>query len=317
MTTRTVILDGYTANPGDLNWQALETCTQLTVYERTAPAQVLERAAGAQALLTNKVVLNADTIAKLPDLRYIGVLATGYNVVDLKTASERGIVVTNVPAYSTESVAQATFALILELANRVALHDQDVHKGDWVNSEDFCFTRSSLMELQGQKLGIIGLGTIGSAVARIAQAFGMEVLAASRSPKVVPGITFTNLDTVLTTADVLTLHCPLTPDTNHLINAQTLGKMKSSAFLINTSRGPLIDEAALAEALQTGTIAGAGLDVLSTEPPAADNPLLTAPNCVITPHIAWATKAARQRLIQTASDNLRSFLDGTPVNQVN
>ncbi|MBF0244898.1 MAG: D-2-hydroxyacid dehydrogenase, partial [Planctomycetes bacterium] len=285
-----VVLDGATANPGDLSWAGLESQGELTVYDRTPPEAVLERAAGAEVLLTNKTVLKKETLAALPKLRYIGVLATGTNVIDLAAANAQNIVVTNVPAYSTMSVAQQVFALLLELTNRVGRHDTAVHEGAWVRSEDFCFTRSPLIELDGLTLGIVGLGTIGRAVAGIGAAFGMTVIASSRSSRSIPGIAMVDRDTLFAEADVVSLHCPLTEETRGMINQTSLDLMKSTAFLINTGRGPLVDEPALAGALKDGVIAGAGLDVLSAEPPAAVNPLLNAPNCVITPHIAWATR---------------------------
>ena len=302
-----VVLDGYTVNPGDLSWSAFESLGELTVYDRTAPELVLERAAGAEAVLTNKTVLSAATLAALPDLRYIGVLATGMNVIDLDAAKDRGVAVTNVPAYGSSSVAQMVFALLLELTNQTSLHNQAVHDGAWVASEDFSFTRAPLIELDGLTLGVVGLGAIGQVVARMGLAFGMTVMGNSQTPKNLPGITDADLDTIFTKADVITLHCPLTPETEQLINADRLKQMKSNAFLINTGRGPLVDEVVLARALNEGDIAGAGLDVLSVEPPNPDNPLLNAKNCVITPHIAWATRAARARLLNIAAEHLATF----------
>ncbi len=321
---RIVVLDGYTANPGDLDWQAFSALGELTVHDRTPPGQVVARAAGAEAILTNKTKLDATALKALPQLRYVGVLATGVNVVDLQAARAQGVAVTNVPAYGTASVAQATIALLMELANRVGRHDHAVHAGEWVASEDFCFTRARLTELDGLTLGIVGLGAIGQAVARVAQAFGMRVVAASSGRSSAPsrptdsaGIERVPLDELFATADVISLHCPLTPENAGLVNAERLAKMKPTAFLLNTGRGGLIDEAALAAALRAGQLAGAGLDVLSSEPPAADNPLLSAPNCIITPHLAWATQAARRRLLATAAENLRAFAQGKTLNVVN
>ncbi|MHC4887312.1 MAG: D-2-hydroxyacid dehydrogenase [Planctomycetota bacterium] len=312
-----VVLDGVTLNPGDLSWSGLESLGSCTVHDRTPADQVVERVGDAEVVLTNKTVISDETLGSLPNLKYIGVLATGTNVVDLEEASRHGVVVTNIPAYSTPSVAQQVFALLLELANQVSLHDRAVHDGDWVSCEDFCFTRAPLVELQGLTLGIVGLGGIGQATAAIGAAFGMRVIAANRSQKDVEGVTQVDLDTLFRESDVISLHCPLTSETESLINAERLEGMKKTAFLINTGRGPLIDDAALAQALADGTIAGAGLDVLSSEPPAADNPLLSAPNCVITPHIAWASKAARTRLMEIAVGNVKAFQSGSPINQVN
>jgi len=313
-----VVLDGYAANPGDLDWAPLAGLGELTVYERTPAALTVERAAGAQALLTNKVVLGANELAALPELRYIGVLATGYNVVDTAVAGARGIVVTNVPAYSTPSVAQQVFALLLELTRGAGRHAALVRAGRWCTAPDFCFWEGPQVELAGLSIGLVGFGAIGRAVACIALAFGMRVLVATRSPDPAapPEITFVDLDQLFTAADVISLHCPLSADTRELVNAARLAQMKPSAYLINTGRGPLVDEAALAAALHDGQIAGAGLDVLCQEPPPATNPLLTAPNCVITPHLAWATHAARARLLDTAIANVRAFLAGREQNRV-
>ena len=313
-----VVLDGYTLNPGDLDWAPLAELGQLIVHERTAAELVQSRAAGAQALLTNKVVLGREQIAALPNLRYIGVLATGVNVVDLEAAAERGIVVTNVPAYSTASVAQHVFALLLELTRGVGRHAELVRAGAWTRSADFAFWDSPQVELAGKTMGLIGFGRIGQAVARIARAFDMRVLVHTRTPTAHPDadVEFVAIEPLLARADVVSLHCPLTQATERLFNAERLVLMKPSALLINTGRGALIDEAALAEALQKGRLAGAGLDVLATEPPAAENPLLAAPNCLITPHLAWATLSARQRLMAVVVANLQAFLAGKPQNQV-
>ncbi len=314
-----VVLDGYTLNPGDLSWNELEKLGDLTVYERTPADKTLERARDAEIIFTNKVVLNKDIINNLPNLNYIGVLATGYNVVDLQAASEKGIIVTNIPAYSTNSVAQMVFAHLLELTLNVGHHSSRVYEGTWVNAKDFSFREKPLTELDGLTMGIIGFGRIGRAVGNLAQAFGMKVIAHNRSqpPSLPDWITMTTLDDIFNTSDVVSLHCPLTVENEKMVNTQRLRQMKNSAFLINTARGPLVDEQALADALNKGEIAGAGLDVLSTEPPREDNPLLKAKNCFITPHIAWATKLARIRLMNIAADNLRHFLEGSPVNVVN
>jgi glycerate dehydrogenase len=314
-----VVLDGYTLNPGDLNWGGLKSLGACEIYDRTPPAEVLPRAADAEIVLTNKTVLSRDRIRALPKLRYIGVLATGTNVVDLAAARERGIPVTNVPAYATTSVAQLTFALLLELTLHVGHHAQTVREGCWTRSEDFCYWDRPLMEVAGLTLGIVGFGSIGQAVARIAQAFGMTVLARTwplpQPPP--PEVALVDLEPLFRRSDVVSLHCPLTPDTHHFVNAERLAWMKPTAFVLNTGRGPLVDEPALAAALNSGRIAGAGLDVLSVEPPPADNPLLRAKNCLITPHIAWATAAARERLLKVAVENVRAFLAGRPQNVVN
>lgn len=315
---RIVLLDAYTANPGDLSWSPFESLGKVEVYDRTAPDQIIARALGAEVLVTNKAPLTRETMAALPNLRYIGVIATGYNVVDVDAAAARGIVVTNVPGYSTPSVAQAVFAMLLDLTNHVAHHAQTVRAGRWTQCPDFCYWDHPITELQGRTLGLIGFGDIGSAVARIAGAFGMRVLAARRSwPEPPPqGVTAASVDEVFCESDVVSLHCPLTNETRQIINAATLARMKPHAFLINTSRGPLIDEPALAMALNDGRLAGAALDVLSAEPPAPANPLLTAKNCLVTPHIAWASRESRARLIDAAAQNLRRFLGGKPVNVV-
>lgn len=313
-----VVLDGYTLNPGDLSWDKLELLGRCEIYERTPASQIIERAKDAEIVLTNKTVLDGRIINSLDKLRYIGVLATGYNVVDVAAACKRGIAVTNVPAYGTASVAQMTFAIILELANRVGHHAETVRSGRWCRSQDFCYWDHSLMELEGLTIGVVGFGRIGQSVAKIAQGFGMKVLASGKSMKTSPftGVTMTDLDTVLRKSDIVSLHCPLTDDNKGFMNTQRLSVMKPNAFLINTSRGLLIDEKALADALNSGIISGAGLDVLSAEPPKPDNPLLSAKNCFITPHISWATRAARERLMKIATDNVRSFIEGKPKNIV-
>ncbi len=313
-----VILDGYTTNAGDLSWNGISELGDLTVYDRTAPGEVIDRCLGAEAVLTNKVVFTDDVMQALPQLKYIGVMATGYNVVDIDAARRRGIVVTNVPAYSTPSVAQMVFAHLLNITNQVALHDRQVHEGRWAGNRDFCFYSAPLIELAGKQMGIVGLGQTGSAVAKIALALGMHVMAfTSKAQESLPeGITKGSLNEVFATSDVVSLHCPLTPDTKHIVNAERLATMKPSAIVINTGRGPLVDEQHLADALNRGIIAAAAVDVLSTEPPAADNPLLTARNCHITPHIAWASQAARARLIHTLTDNLKGYISGNVVNNV-
>jgi glycerate dehydrogenase len=315
---RIVVLDGYTLNPGDLSWDGLKTLGDCEIYDRTAVSQLMERAAHAQVLLTNKTPLNGAAIEALPELRYIGILATGTDMVDLEKARRRGVPVANVPAYSTASVAQATFALLLELTNAVGSHAQTVRAGRWSQQPDFAYWDQPLIELAGLSLGIIGFGRIGRAVADLAHAFGMSVLVCTPSKKPGPDfITHVGLETLFRQSDVISLHCPLTPTTRQLINAQRLSWMKSTAYLLNTSRGSLVDEPALADALNSARIAGAGLDVLSSEPPHAQNLLLRAANCVVTPHCAWATRAARQRLMRATVDNVRAFLEGRPQNVVN
>lgn len=312
-----VILDGFTANPGDLSWQALKSLGNLTVYDRTAPQEVAERCAEADIILTNKTVLKGDTMQLLPRLRLISVLATGYNVVDIKAAAELGITVCNVPAYSTMSVAQNVFALLLDITNEVAHYSTDVRAGSWVRCKDFAYTDTPLIELAGKRMGIVGFGAIGSRVADIAMAFGMEVCAvSSKSQERLGSVRKVDMDTLFHSCDVISLHCPLTDDTYHLVDRERLDMMKRSAILINTGRGPLIDEEALAEALNSGKILAAGLDVLGQEPPLSTNPLLSARNCRITPHISWATKQARQRLLKVSVENVRAFLAGNPQNVV-
>ncbi len=314
-----VVLDAYTLNPGDLTWKDLEALGECTIYDRSAPEDTIKRADKAAIVLTNKTMLSADIIDRLDDLRYIGVLATGYNVVDAEAAGLRGIPVTNVPTYGTDSVAQMAFAHLLNLTQNVAHHAQTARDGRWSSCQDFCYWDTPLIELAGLTMGIIGFGRIGRAAARLATAFGMKVIAhdPAAPPQVPEGCEMVSLDKVLQRADVISLHCPLTPETKKLINAQRLAMMKKTALLINTSRGPLIDEHALAKALNSEQIAGAGLDVLSAEPPEKDNPLLAARNCHITPHIAWATLAARQRLLNVAVDNVRAYLTGKPQSVVN
>jgi glycerate dehydrogenase len=313
-----VVLDGFTLNPGDLSWTDLQALGPCAIFDRTPPSEVLARAADAEILLTNKTSLTHDTIERLPRLRYVGVLATGTNVVDLKAARQRGIPVTNVPTYGTRSVAQFTFALLLELVQHVGHHAASVREGRWTRSAEWCYWDFPLIELDGLTLGIVGFGRIGRAVGEIGAAFGMKVLAshpgAAASP---PFVRPVELDALFRESDVVSLHCPLTPQTANLVNARRLSLMKPAAFLLNTSRGPLVDESALADALNSGHIAGAALDVLSVEPPPADNPLLAARNCLITPHMAWGTRAARLRLMHIAVENVRAFLRGSPQNVVN
>ena len=312
-----VVLDGFTLNPGDLSWKALESFGPCAIYDRTPPAELLARAAGAEILLTNKTELTDGSIRNLPNLKYIGVLATGTNVVDLAAARVRGIPVTHVPAYGTRSVAQLTFALLLELAQHVGHHAQTVRAGQWTRSTDWCYWDRPLIELDGLTLGLVGFGRIGRAVSEIAATFGMKVLACDPAAKpAAPGIRSVALETLFRESDVVSLHCPLTPLTRNLVNADRLAMMKPTAFLLNTSRGPLVDETALANALNSGRLAGAALDVLSVEPPPAGNPLLSARNCLITPHLAWATRAARSRLMAVAVENIRAFLQGKPQNVV-
>lgn len=315
-----VVLDGYGMNPGDLSWDGLGKLGDVMVYDRTAPADVVARSAGADILLTNKTVIDRQTIERLPGLKYIGVLATGYNVVDTAFAREKSIAVTNIPSYSTDSVAQMVFSLLLAVTNGVAHYTADNRAGRWSRNADFCYWDAPLTELSGKTFGIVGFGHIGSKVAGIALAFGMKVMAlSSKSADALPAgvIKAVDFDHLLRESDVVSLHCPLTESTRHLINADTLAKMKPTAILINTGRGPLVDERALADALNGGRLRGAGVDVLSCEPPAIDNPLLYARNCYTTPHLGWATVEARQRLMEIAVANVANFINGTPSNVVN
>ncbi|OIO36632.1 MAG: glycerate dehydrogenase [Candidatus Omnitrophica bacterium CG1_02_46_14] len=313
-----VVLDGFTLNPGDLSWDGLKALGKCEIYDRTAPEMTIERAKDAELILTNKTVLDREVIASLPKLKYIGVLATGYNVVDTPAAKEQGIVVTNIPTYGTRSVAQMAFALILELTQHAGHHSDTVHNGTWNRSKDFCYWDFPLVELEGLTIGFVGFGRIGQATAEVAKGFGMKILAYDNFIKEPPvtGAVMTDLESLFQKSDIVSLHCPLTDENKGFINKTRLETMKKTAFLINTSRGPLIDEQALADALNSGRIAGAGLDVLSSEPPKPDNPLLKAKNCIITPHIAWATRAARERLMKIAIDNMKAFIDGKPANVV-
>ena len=314
-----VVLDSYGMNPGDLSWDALKELGEVTIYDRTSEDEVYLRCSDADIVLTNKVVFDADTIWKLPNLKYIGVLATGYNIVDTVAACDNDIVVTNVPAYSTDSVAQLTFAHILSIANRVEHYAIENRNGRWSNNPDFVYWDTPLIELTGKTLGIVGLGLIGMKVAKMALCFGMDVFAVtSKHRKDLPeGIQKTTLDGLLATSDILSLHCPLKRETREMINATTLAKMKHGAILINTGRGPLVNENDVAEALKSGQLGAYGTDVMCQEPPSADNPLFSAPNFYSTPHIAWATFEARQRLMKTVVDNVKAFIEGKPVNVVN
>lgn len=313
-----VILDGYTANPGDLSWGSLKELGEVTVYERTRREEIAGRAADADIVLTNKVVMDREMMALLPRLKYIGVLATGYNVVDIEAARERDIIVTNVPAYSTESVAQTVFAHLLTVTNRTEHYAQQNRQGRWAENRDFCYWDTELTELAGKTMGIVGLGHIGRRVAEIALAFGMQVKAmtSKKAEELPAGIQKAELQSLLASSDVVSLHCPLTEGTRHLIHRETLRLMKPSAILINTGRGPLVDDEALAEALNEGRLRAYCADVVTEEPPKADHPLLHAPNAFITPHIAWATVEARKRLLQTAIGNVEAFVNGHPVNVV-
>ena len=313
-----VVLDGYTANPGDLSWEGLELLGEVTVYDRTKPNETVARAAEAEIVITNKVVIGREEMAQLPHLIYIGVLATGYNVVDIAAARDRGIIVTNVPAYSTESVAQMVFAHLLTVTNHTERYAIENRQGRWSSNPDFCYYANSITELADKTFGIVGLGNIGQRVAQIAQAFGMKVKAFTSKPaEALPGgIQKADLKELFQTSDIISLHCPLTPDTHHLIKAETIAWMNPETILINTGRGPLVDDAALAEALKAGRLKAYCADVMTEEPPKADNPLLQVDNAYITPHIAWATKEARQRLLQIATTNVSAFLKGTPQNVI-
>ena len=315
---RIIILDGYTLNPGDLDWTLVEKLGEVTIYDRSSPKEVVKRIVDAEIIITNKVNISREVIMRSPALKYIGVTATGYNIVDVKAATERKIIVTNVPAYGTESVAQHTFALLLELASHVGLHASDVRNGGWSSQPDFAYWKKPLVELHGKIFGIVGLGKIGKAVARIAQGFGMKVLSAHKHPErdAMAGISFIDLESLFLQADVVSLHCPLNEANKEFVNYSLLSKMKRSAFFINVSRGGLVNENDLANALDNEIIAGAALDVLSTEPPPMSNPLLSAKNCIITPHQAWAAQASRSRMMKIVSQNILAFLEGHPQNVV-
>jgi len=313
-----VVLDGYTLNPGDLRWNSIRNLGECSIYDHTPTEKTIERSAAAQAVFTNKVVFSKDIIEKLPELKFIGVLATGYNVVDIEAAEKAGIVVTNIPAYSTLSVAQMVFSHILNFVQNVSVHAHSVREGEWCRSTHFSYQKTPQIELAGKTLGIIGFGRIGQAVAGIGLAFGMKVIFNNRSnKKTSPDVCRTDMDTLLAESDFISINCPLTEDNEKFINKDTISKMKPEVFLVNTGRGPLINEKDLAEALNQGKIAGAGLDVLSEEPPKPDNPLIKAKNCYITPHIAWATREARMRLMKIAAENLKAFIAGNPQNVVN
>ncbi len=313
-----VVLDGFALNPGDLSWERLQEIGDCTIYDRTSPTEVLERSAGAEALITNKVVLNKDIIDQLPNLKYIGVTATGYNVVDIQATSEKGIVVTNIPAYSTDSVAQLVFSHILAVANRVELHADSVKNGEWASCPDFSYCLSPQIELAGKTLGIIGFGRIGRRVAEIGLAFGMKVVFQNRSVKkeLTQGMTQKSLAEVFAESDFISLNCPLTADNVEFVNSELLRTMIPTAVLINSGRGGLVHEKDLAEALNSGVIKAACLDVLSSEPPKAENPLIGAKNCFITPHMAWATFEARQRLLGITIENIKSYISGNYQNVV-
>lgn len=314
-----VILDGYTENPGDLTWEGFEQLGQLKVYDRTPKDQLAERIGDGEAIIVNKTALTEEVFAACPSIRYVGVLATGYNVVDIEAAKKRGIPVCNIPAYGTGAVAQMTMALLLEICHHVGEHSNAVKEGEWSDCQDWCFWKHPLMELSGKTMGIIGFGRIGQAVGQLAKAFGMEVLAYDpyerESGKAIAA--YVTRDQLLARADVISLHCPLFPDTKGIIGRETIGKMKDGVIILNTSRGPLVDEEALAEALNSGKVYAAGLDVVSEEPIRKDNPLLSCSNCLITPHIAWAPLESRKRLMEIAAANLEAFIKGKPQNVVN
>jgi len=311
-----VVTDGYTLNPGDLSWDSIAAFGSIIVYERTLPEEIYERCKDAEIILGNKVPFTKNTISKLSKLKLISVLATGYNVIDTTAAKEQNIIVCNVPAYGTASVAQHTIALLLELSNRVSVHSKSVADGEWVTAKDWSYTKASIIELAGKMLGIVGMGNIGKQVAKIAAAFGMNILYNSRTDKNLSAYEFTDIQTLFTKSDVVTLHCPLTEENTGFVNMELLKKMNPAAFLINTARGALINEADLADALNNHIIAGAALDVLSTEPPEADNPLLYAKNCIITPHNAWISKEARERIMAVTAENIKAFIEGKPINRV-
>ena len=313
-----VVLDGYTLNQGEREWEELNELGKVTVHDRTAQDDVVRRAKGAEVILTNKVVLDRSTIERLPDLKYIGVLATGYNIIDLNAARERGIVVTNIPAYSTDSVVQMAFAHILNITLRVGHYAHEVHNGVWSAQPDFSYRDTPLIELKGKRIGLVGFGHIGQAMAKVALAFGMKVVVCPHKmdTKLPKEYEKAKLNDVFSTCDIVSLHCPLTPETKEMVNSFRLSLMKQGAILINTGRGGLIDEKALERALLSGKLLGAGLDVLSSEPPSSGNPLLKLKNCFITPHIAWATHEARERLMAQVVENLKAWMNGTPINNV-
>lgn len=314
-----VNLDGITTNPGDLSWDWLEKYGEYVVYDRTKPEEIIERAKDADVLIINKTYISAQMLDLLPKLKFVALQSTGYNAIDCEAARKKNIIVSNIPAYSTNAVAQLVFALILEFTNRVALHNESVHNNDWCECPDFCYWKAPLTELDSKVLGIIGFGSIGERVSKIAEALGMSVIAYTPHPKKdkFPNIEFVGLDTLLSQSDIITCHCPLTAETKGLINKEAIAKMKKTAILINTSRGPVVDDEALANALNNEDIAGAGLDVLTVEPPSPNNPLLSAKNCIITPHIAWAGYETRERLLGILEENIKAYCDGKPQNVVN
>lgn len=314
-----VNLDGITTNPGDLSWDWLEKYGEYVVYDRTKPEQIIERAKDADVLIINKTYISAQMLDLLPKLKFVALQSTGYNAIDCEAARKKNIIVSNIPAYSTNAVAQLVFALILEFTNRVALHNESVHNNEWCECPDFCYWKAPLTELDSKVLGIIGFGSIGERVSKIAEALGMSVISYTPHPKPdkFPNVEFVDLDSLLSQSDIITCHCPLTAETKGLINKEAIGKMKKTAILINTSRGPVVDDDALANALNNGDIAGAGLDVLTVEPPSPNNPLLSAKNCIITPHIAWAGYETRERLLGILEENIKAYCDGKPQNVVN
>ncbi len=317
---KTVVLDGYTENPGDLSWEGLQKLGELAVYDRTPEDKIIERIGDAGAVIVNKTPLSAQTLRQCPSIRYIGLLATGYNVVDVEEAKRRGIPVCNIPSYGTDAVGQFAIGLLLEICHHIGLHDQSVHAGEWTHGEDWCYWKTPLIELSGKTMGVIGYGRIGRATGRIAQALGMRVLACdtNRDPALeCETMRYAPLDELLAESDVIALHCPLFEETKGIIRRETIAKMKDGVILLNNSRGPLIVEEDLSEALESGKVYAAGLDVVSVEPIRADNPLLKAPNCIITPHISWAPKESRQRLMDIAVSNLEAFIAGKPQNVVN
>lgn len=312
-----VILDGYTENPGDLDWQGFEQFGETIVYDRTAPEETISRIGNADIVITNKTVIDKQVLKACPCIRYIGVLATGYNVVDVETALEKRIIVTNIPTYGSDAVGQFAIALLLEICHHIGHHNEAVHKGKWSNNPDWCFWDYPLIELAGKTMGIIGFGRIGQVTGKIAHALGMNILAYDSHTREHEYAKYVSLDKLLSEADVIVLHCPLFPETKEIINKNNIAKMKKGVIIINNSRGPLINEKDLTEALQSGHVYAAGLDVVSSEPIKHDNPLLNAPNCIITPHISWAPKESRKRLMDIAVNNLKSYLDGDPINVVN
>lgn len=327
--SKVVVLDGYTTNPGDLSWEAFEEFGPVTVYDRTPASEILARVGDADLVLTNKTLFPRETLAALPSVRYLGAMSTGYNVIDAEAAKELGITVTYVPEYATYATAQMTIALLLELSNQVGRHSRIVHEGGWTKSVDFCFTAGPLTELWNKTIGLVGYGKIARRVALTAKALGMRVLANSRSIEkilaagevpagvpVVDGVIYATLDTIFKESDVISFHCPLTPETQGMVNRESISRMKDGVLLVNTSRGPVFVEEDVAEALASGKVGGAAVDVLAVEPAREDNPLLTAPNCIITPHIAWAPKETRQRLLDTVYANMKNFLDGKSCNEI-